>query len=968
MDISSATFLKTRGRGRRLGVSPGRILGWLVLAGLVVPGTVLAQPWSFGQNKIQYTDFQWRVLASKHFDLYYYPEEDTLAHTAVRIAEEAYETLSSRMRHEITRRIPLIIYSSHHDFEQTNVTPTFLPEGVGGFTEFLKGRVALPYQGSYSEFEHVIWHELVHVFQLSRMAQEYRLHYRNAFVTPPLWFTEGMAEVWSGNWDSTGELFLSDMVLHDRLPAITELWRYSGTFVIYKIGQDLVTFLETTGGPDAVPAIYDELWRVSSFEQALERVTGMSITELNERWHLELKRRYYPRVQETEPLALATKPMATKGPSFQAATPPDSSVIPGDTYYFMSPRDGFMTIYRGSTRGHEHEVEKVIRGERNPEFESFHGFESRLAVSRDGVMAFVSKYLDRDGLFLYDLRREKLIGKWQFSDLVSLRSPSFRPDGKAVAFSGLRPDGRQDIYLFETHSTDIVPLTQDRYTEDDPTWSPDGTRIAFVSDRGEGGDKGARNVFVMDVDTRTIEPLTSGPWRDSSPSWDAAGNRIAFASDREGGVSQIFVADSTRSSVRVTSVQSGAMSPVWSAGGKEILFTGMSDLGFGIYRTPVEAVGDTLPPPVPREPMFAWGLPDTSMEASVPLSPAWTWKAGTDTLIARETKYKSHYTLDFAQGGVALEPVQGVGEGLQLLLSDQLGDQLIFFNLSNTATSFGDLLGRFNVGVSYLNQRRRIHRGFSAFHLAGDFLDERGYQYFERRVGGTFTAVYPYSRFSRIEAALGMVYSNRSADSFRPARTAPLAVNYLSYVYDNALWFATGPMDGTSYRLTVGLNTNLEKVEIENVSLALDLRKYFRTSLRTAYAARLLGRVSEGTLPQRFVLGGSWSFRGYPERSLVGTRSLLLNQEWRFPLLSGGILGLPIGALGLPPVQGAAFFDVGQAWEEGHRPHDLLGSFGLGFRMSLGGLVVLRLDVSKLTDFRRVFPGTEVDFFVGYNY
>src|SRR6185369_16872736 len=132
---------------------PGRILALLVLmsAGMGVAGPAHAQPGSFGQNKIQYTDFKWRVLASKHFDLYYYPEEDTLAHTALRIAEEAYDGLSARMRHEVTRRIPLIIYSSHNDFEQTNVSPSFLPEGVGGFTEFLKGRVALPYQGSYSE-------------------------------------------------------------------------------------------------------------------------------------------------------------------------------------------------------------------------------------------------------------------------------------------------------------------------------------------------------------------------------------------------------------------------------------------------------------------------------------------------------------------------------------------------------------------------------------------------------------------------------------------------------------------------------------------------------------------------------------------------------------------------------------------------------------------------------------------------
>jgi len=107
----------------------------------------------FGKNKIQYSDFEWRVLESTHFDLYFYPEEDTLARTGLRIAEEAYRGIAARFGFEVSDRIPLIIYSSHNQFEETNVSPYFLPEGVGGFTEFLKGRVALPFNGSYADFE-----------------------------------------------------------------------------------------------------------------------------------------------------------------------------------------------------------------------------------------------------------------------------------------------------------------------------------------------------------------------------------------------------------------------------------------------------------------------------------------------------------------------------------------------------------------------------------------------------------------------------------------------------------------------------------------------------------------------------------------------------------------------------------------------------------------------------------------------
>jgi hemolysin activation/secretion protein len=226
----------------------------------------------------------------------------------------------------------------------------------------------------------------------------------------------------------------------------------------------------------------------------------------------------------------------------------------------------------------------------------------------------------------------------------------------------------------------------------------------------------------------------------------------------------------------------------------------------------------------------------------------------------------------------------------------------------------------------------------------------------------------PFSKFSRIESSFGLLYSERGSDSFRVGREAPLMSNYLSYVHDTSLWTMTGPIDGSRHRFTVGTNVNLERVEVENVNVAVDLRRYLRTGLRSTYAIRLLGRVSHGALPQRFILGGSWSFRGYPRRAFVGTRAVVLNQEWRFPLLHGAALGLPVGTMGLPAVQGALFADVGQAWEESIYPDDWKGSFGVSFRTSLGGLLVLRLDVARLTDMRKIYDRTEVDFFVGFNY
>src|SRR5918992_1578813 len=91
-----------------------------------------AQVGGFGQNKIQYRRFDWHVLAGEHVDVFFYPEEERIARTALVYAEESYDTLARRFGHEVRERIPLIVYASHVDFEQTNVLPFVPPEGIRG--------------------------------------------------------------------------------------------------------------------------------------------------------------------------------------------------------------------------------------------------------------------------------------------------------------------------------------------------------------------------------------------------------------------------------------------------------------------------------------------------------------------------------------------------------------------------------------------------------------------------------------------------------------------------------------------------------------------------------------------------------------------------------------------------------------------------------------------------------------------
>ncbi|MGH6691307.1 MAG: hypothetical protein ACREF4_11605, partial [Gammaproteobacteria bacterium] len=157
-----------------------------------------------------------------------------------------------------------------------------------------------------------------------------------------------------------------------------------------------------------------------------------------------------------------------------------------------------------------------------------------------------------------------------------------------------------------------------------------------------------------------------------------------------------------------------------------------------------------------------------------------------------------------------------------------------------------------------------------------------------------------------------------------------------------------------------------------------DVRRYLRTSLRSAVALRGIAYWSGGERPSRVSYGGTWYLRGYPIYGyVIGNRAWLLNTEWRFPLTDFLAIGFPFGAARFPGVQAAVFNDLGRVWSENSTQRGALGAYGFGFRFPVVQPLVLRLDVGwryALGDERAyglppyARDASFVDFFFGFNY
>ena len=202
------------------------------------------------------------------------------------------------------------------------------------------------------------------------------------------------------------------------------------------------------------------------------------------------------------------------------------------------------------------------------------------AGDNNGRILFVSNR-DDPNLEVYSMNPDGS-GVTRLTYIPSLEEyPVLSPDGKRIAFASNldEPDG-SEIYVMNADGTGITRLTFSTGFDIQPVWSKDGKRIAFASTRDAVDPLSSvfvtQEIYVMDADGSNATRLTNRPGGDYSPSWSPDGKRIAFASDRAGtGTNDVYVMNADGSQVsRITTVEAlDVISLSWAARGKQIAFS-----------------------------------------------------------------------------------------------------------------------------------------------------------------------------------------------------------------------------------------------------------------------------------------------------------------------------------------------------------------------------------------------------------
>jgi len=143
---------------------------------------------------------------------------------------------------------------------------------------------------------------------------------------------------------------------------------------------------------------------------------------------------------------------------------------------------------------------------------------------------------------------------------MDARQPSWSPDGRRIAFQAYRTTTWQ-IWMVNADGTDLKPVTSSLYDDREPVWSPDGNRIAFSSDRS-----GSYDVWVLTLATSNVQQVTFDASNEYMPSWKNA-SEIAFVSDRRDAPGIYSVRVGERQEALVANGEGSLAAPAFASDG-----------------------------------------------------------------------------------------------------------------------------------------------------------------------------------------------------------------------------------------------------------------------------------------------------------------------------------------------------------------------------------------------------------------
>ena len=739
------------------------------------------------------------------------------------------------------------------------------------------------------------------------------------------------------------DMYLRADVLDQRLARLDQISnparRWPGGNLWYLYGANFIAWIVDTYGPDTYAAVASDYgasvipWGIN---RAIRRVTGRTYEQLYEGWQTFLSRKYEAQKQAVLARGLRQGRRLTQR-GFNARTP---VFMPN-----CGPRDGQRLLYLRDDGHTTSGIYALDLDAENPdqsaELIARSGGQG-LAVDRECALYFDNSAPSRRLYFFNDLFRQPANTR---SPAGTERNRERLTVGARAGTPDVSPDGRSISYITNRAGTSTLRIAQlnaqhelegeralvpsaeyeQAYT---PRFSPDGTQLAYSAwTRG-----GYRDIRIVDVQSGSFYELSHDRAIDQQPTWSPDGKTLYFVSDRT-GIANVFAYQlATRKLSQVTNVLTGAYMPAISHDGRRLVYVGYGSYGFDLYDLPLEP-RQFLPAPEALdtrspafEPSMSHAWPVERYNPLPTLRPhAWTIAYGPGT-----------YGKTFTIGTEGSDAIGRHAFSAKLAIpTSEDGVIGASANYAYNRLPFSFRAGVFHSAVPRNDYRYGNERPITTEHTTGA---STGITW---GVPGEFdgqsvSLSYTIANFSR-DLPLGTRADPHSLVPITPDR-GYLGAVHLGYSYSNAQGTAYGISGEKGFSIGLGLDEAAEALGSQSTLTAIG-------GVATAYqlmpwakhhvlALALSGGTSTGSYVRRglYATGGfvdeslydsynsvirqsAFVLRGYAPAQFIGTSYNLLNVEYRLPLLYAdrGLSTLPVF---LRTMSGVLFFDYGGAYSK----------------------------------------------------
>jgi hypothetical protein len=910
--------------------------GLLLMVGLVADA-VAQTPYVpyYGKNKIRYNNFEWHIYTSDHFEIYYYPELESHLERVTSYAESAYQQVSADLKHDLAFKVPLVIFKTQSEFQQQNIEPGEIPEGVLAFAEPYRDRMVLPIDEPSDALYRLITHELTHIFEFDIIP---RSLLRRGL---PLWVDEGLSDHETGYWNAFDLMTVRDAAISDNIPPMSEFEgvQFADGRLPYNLGHAAFEFIESRWGKEGLRQFLFALRKnvIGGGESAYEEAFRLKAEEFDEQFDKYLKDRFKPFRDKERPQDYGKNLAPKRGRT------PYVAVVSIEA----SPSGDLMAVAAGNRKEQELDIVllstkdgKVIRNltsgfNKDQGFEYIRtpgGFRNNAvpwmswAPTGDRI-AYFARTEKVSTLIVQNVVTKKIERRIELKTVDLPESPDFSPDGKEIAFAALS-GAIGDIFIVNLETGQVRNLTNDQFGDYAPTWAPDGKALIYLA-RVSGNDK----LFRWDLTANTKTQLSFGTHDDGGAQFVDA-ETIVFPSTaldpnqpidpevaRNGNIYNLWTLGlKTGQLKQYTDTLTANVSPVVlkDEKGTKIAFVTYYKGEYGIHtlnrEQPLNVVASE-----------DFGTIGPIIEFQAPL---------THTLVKQNARKKGTFEKLFLEGrppvNVGVTSGGDLFGGTQVTFTDVLGDKqfnMFAASVSQYRTmsfSYVNLSRRFQYAVQAYSQTQ-FYYGYNPgllFAMEYGFIDRDLAQATQTARGATAYGIYPINRYARLELSAGLLQFSQEYNEPGLQQVADQYQNQLygrtlfnrgtfmpfgvSFVQETTVFREYGPLAGNTVRIGYEYAPSAGDL-MSRQTADLDARYYMRIGTNGVLALRARGFNSWGEFPGYLYFGGNSEMRGYSYLEFLGNKAFFTNAELRFPLIEAALT--PIGVIG--GLRGVMFFNFG---------------------------------------------------------